>query len=358
MQQKLSNTRIAGVTILPSPLEIQQAIPMIPRGMTTVFDSRRRMTDIIHGRDKKGFLLIGGPCCADQQEPVLKFMSEFASWSRHQHVLRIGRACVVKPRTDPRDYKGPLFDHEMNGQSDLSDALAYCREMLVGIVNMGMPIGLELLDQVGLPHLADLVTFGWLGARDCLGNVSPSLLSGFSGVGGIKNPLNGDIKGAVDAMVKASLPQDFFGISQESGTCARLQTLGNGDVVLILRGTDKGPNYYQYSVEQAIEVLDSKGFTDIGVVIDVSHGNSGKDASKQFGIVKEVLAWRPVSRVGHRVVGVMVEAYLLPGKQSVPQDRNGFHVSQVTPGQSVVDDCMGIDEFKELYEYVCRAIPH
>jgi 3-deoxy-7-phosphoheptulonate synthase len=246
----------------------------------------------------------------------------------------------------------------MNGKSDLSDALAYCREMLVGIVNMGMPIGLELLDQVGLPHLADLVTFGWLGARDCLGNVSPSLLSGFSGIGGIKNPLNGDIKGAVDAMVKASLPQDFFGISQELGTCARLQTLGNGDVVLILRGTDKGPNYYQYSVEQAIEVLDSRGFTDIGVVIDVSHGNSGKDASKQFSIVKEVLAWRPVSRVGHRVVGVMVEAYLLQGKQPVPQDRNGFHVSQVTPGQSVVDDCIGIKEFKELYEYVCRSIPH
>jgi len=330
---RTDDLRIRRTRPLISPAILEEEIPIDAAAAGTVSAARRAVADIVHGRDPR-LLAIVGPCSVHDPEAVREYAGRLAplAASVAERVVIVMRVYFEKPRTTV-GWKGYINDPHLDGTFQVNTGLRGARALLKDIVGLGLPAASEFLDTTFGQYYADFVSWGAIGARTVESQVHRQLASGLSMPVGIKNRTDGNVAVAVDAVVAARRSHHFPSLTKE-GAPALLETSGNEDCHLVLRGGTR-PNHDAEAVADATGALEARGL-DAGILVDCSHGNSGKDPARQRDGVDAVLRQR---RAGNRrLVGVMLESHLVEGRQDEP----------VTYGQSITDACLGWADTERL----------
>ncbi|WP_433438482.1 3-deoxy-7-phosphoheptulonate synthase [Nonomuraea sp. CA-141351] len=337
--------RVTSFEALTAPAELRRELPLGEDKEAFVAASRRAVRDILAGDDDR-LLLIIGPCSVHDPEAALDYARRLAEATRglEDALCVVMRVYFEKPRTTI-GWKGLINDPDIDGGHDVQRGLHLARTVLLDVLGTGLPVGCEFLEPTSPQYIADAVTWGAIGARTPESQVHRQLTSGLSMPVGFKNATDGDVQVAIDGVHAAAHPQVFFGIDDE-GRAAVVSTKGNPDCHIILRGGRGGPNYDVGSVNDALALL-RKAQRPERLIVDASHGNSGKDHVRQAVVVREVAARIAEGEEG--IAGLMVESFLVPGRQE-PGPREGL-----TYGQSITDACVGWDETERLLEVLAAA---
>ena len=339
----LDGARTAAVTPLPSPALLRHDLPALQDAADAVRRGRAAAVDVLHGDDDR-LLVVVGPCSIHDDEAAREYGARLAARAAvHADDLHVVmRTYFEKPRSTV-GWKGLINDPGLDGTFDVARGLRTARALMLDLAHLGLPLGCEFLDPITPQYLADLVAWGSIGARTAASQVHRQLASGLSMPVGIKNGTDGDVAVAVDAIGAAGAPHAFMGVTQE-GLAGLITTTGNPDAHLILRGGSSGPNHDTASVADAVARLQAAGHEG-RVVVDASHGNSGKDHRRQPGVVADLAG--QVAR-GGPVAGVMIESFLAEGRQEIGPD--------MVRGRSVTDACIGWDTTVELLDELAGAV--
>ncbi|MEU1389940.1 MULTISPECIES: 3-deoxy-7-phosphoheptulonate synthase [unclassified Nonomuraea] len=341
-----SDLRITSFEPLPTPHELIGEQPLGPEREALVAASRNAVRDVLAGDDDR-LLLIVGPCSVHDPEAALDYARRLAAATRDlgDALCVVMRVYFEKPRTTI-GWKGLINDPDIDGGHDVQRGLRLARTVLLDVLDTGLPVGCEFLEPTSPQYIADAVTWGAIGARTPESQVHRQLTSGLSMPVGFKNATDGDVQVAIDGVKAAAHPQVFFGIDDE-GRAAVVSTTGNPDCHVILRGGRTGPNYDPQSIGDALALLAKAGLPE-RLIIDASHGNSGKDHVRQAAVVREVAGRLAAGEKG--VAGLMVESFLVPGRQE-PGPAEGL-----TYGQSITDACVGWEETERLLAELADAV--
>ena len=345
MHPSTDDLRILEIRELAPPAHLIREFPCEERAATTVRLGRQAGHDIIHGEDDR-MLVIVGPCSIHDPKAAREYAERLAEVRRKLKgdLEIIMRVYFEKPRTTV-GWKGLINDPDMDGSCRINHGLRVARELILDINNMEVPTGVEYLDMITPQYIADLVSWGAIGARTTESQVHRELASGLSCPVGFKNGTEENMKIAVDAIGAAEHPHSFLSVTK-GGISAIVTTAGNEDCHVILRGGTE-PNYDEASVNRVCEMLGKAGHNR-AVVIDASHANSHKKHMEQINVVGDIC--RRVSDGERRIVGVMIESNLVEGRQDICLDK------PMTYGQSVTDACIGWDDTVMLLEKLARAV--
>src|SRR5215212_5504806 len=341
-----SNLRIAGIRPLVPPAILVEQLPLPAEGAVTVHRTRQEVSRIVRGADDR-LIVVVGPCSIHDPGAALDYARRLAPLATElAGELRIVmRVYFEKPRTTV-GWKGLINDPHLDDSFAVNEGLHLARQLLLDVVALGLPAGCEFLDPISPQFIADAVTWGAIGARTTESQVHRNLASGLSMPVGFKNGTGGDVQMAIDALHAAAYPHQFMSVTEE-GLAAIVVTRGNRDTHLILRGGRSGPNYDAASVQGALAALQAGGLPP-RVMIDASHGNSGKDYRRQPGVVCVVAEQVAAGQPG--IIGVMLESFLVDGRQEL-SDRG-----QLTLGQSITDACMGWEMTVPLLRELAAAV--
>ncbi|MFE6736398.1 3-deoxy-7-phosphoheptulonate synthase [Microbacterium sp. NPDC057650] len=346
-----SDLHVAGFTRIPTPAEVGAEHPAGDDASALVARTRQDVRAIMSGEDDR-LLVVVGPCSIHDPDAGLEYASRLVRESERlgDDLLIVMRTYFEKPRTTV-GWKGLINDPHLDGSHDIAAGLRQARGFLRDVVALGMPCATEFLEMISPQYIADLVTWGAIGARTTESQLHRQLASGLSMPIGFKNGTDGGLQVALDAAVAASAPQAFLGIDAE-GRASLVTTTGNPDTSVILRGGADGPNYGQDHVERAAQRLAAAGACD-RLIIDASHGNSGKDHLRQAVVVSELAA--QIAEDGRSIAGVMMESNLVAGAQKLDVAAGS---AGLVRGQSVTDACMGwditVEALEQLAAGVCR----
>ena len=326
-----SNLRIAGIRPLVPPAILMEQLPLPAEGAELVQRTRREIARILSGEDDR-LVVVVGPCSIHDPAAALEYARRLAELSTElEGELRIVmRAYFEKPRTTV-GWKGLINDPHLNGSFAVNEGLHLARQFVLDVVALGLPAGCEFLDPISPQFFADSVSWAAIGARTAESQVHRNLTSGLSMPVGVKNGTSGDVVVAIDALSAAAYPHQFMSVT-EQGLAAIVETRGNRDTHLILRGGASGTNFDAESVQATLAALRKRSMP-ARVMIDASHGNSSKDYRRQpevVGVVGEQIA---AGELG--IIGMMLESFLVDGRQEVGDG------SGLVEGQSVTDACMG-----------------
>ena len=340
------DARIAGYERLISPAALLDELPLSEEAAASVKRSRHEVRAVLDGSDDR-LLMVAGPCSVHDPAAALDYAGRLAALRdrHHDDLLVVMRVYFEKPRT-VTGWKGLINDPGMDGRHDVHSGLRVARQLLLDIVTLGLPVGCEWLDLVTPQYIADAVAWGAIGARTTESQVHRQLASGLSMPVGFKNGTDGDIQVAVDACRAAAAHHTFFGATP-LGTVALVETTGNPDTHVVLRGGRAGPNYGASHVSKALDMVAAAGLPR-RLMVDTSHGNSWKDHRRQ-PLVAAALADQIAS--GERgLTGVMVESFLREGRQEPGNP------ATLTYGQSVTDACMDIGTTAEVLRGLATAV--
>lgn len=340
----LDEHRTTRISPLLSPALLRHELPIDDGVAATVTRSRADVVDILDGRDDR-LLVVVGPCSIHDPAAALDYAHRLAAHaSRVSGELRIVmRTYFEKPRSTV-GWKGLINDPALDGTFDVNTGLRAARRLLLEVNALGLPVGCEFLDPITPQYLADVVTWGSIGARTAASQVHRQLCSGLSMPVGIKNATDGDVQVAVDGVRAAAASHVFMGINPD-GLAALITTAGNPDCHVILRGGSSGPNHDAASVAGALGRMRDGGLPE-RVIVDASHGNSGKDHVRQADVAREVAARIAAGERG--VAGLMLESFLLAGRQELGED--------MAYGQSVTDACMSWDTTADVLDELAAAV--
>jgi 3-deoxy-7-phosphoheptulonate synthase len=340
------DTHITGYEPLLSPAALLDELPLSGAPLDTVERTRAEVRALLDDSDDR-LLVIAGPCSVHDPVAALDYAGRLRAL-RDQHrrdLLIVMRVYFEKPRT-VTGWKGLINDPDMDGGHDVHRGLRTARRLLLDIVGLGLPVGCEWLDPITPQYIADAVTWGAIGARTTESQVHRQLASGLSMPVGFKNGTDGDVQVAVDACRASAAGHTFFGVT-ENGAAAVVTTAGNPDTHVILRGGRGGPNYEPSHVAKALDLITAAGLPR-RLMVDASHGNSGKDHRRQ-PVVTASLA-EQVAAGERGLTGVMLESFLREGRQQPGPP------ASLTYGQSVTDACMDIDTTAAVLERLAAAV--
>lgn len=336
----MSDCRILSVTPMPKLSELKRRIPLSQEVFERVVQpARQQICDILTGEDDRKIVIVG-PCSIHSISEALEYAEKLKELIPQvsDRFCIVMRACLDKPRTG-LGWPGYFFDPDLNGSRNAHIGRENGRKLLIDIVNMGIPVGLELLDANACQVVDECVSYWWIGARTVRSQRLREIASGLSSAVGFKNPIDGDISGAVEAIETARHDAAFLALNHKDVECL-YRTLGNQFGHLILRGSKEGANYDQASVANAVRRLAHRGLPT-QMLIDVSHGNSKKDYRRQREVIDDVIS-RLCAGEQH-IAGFLYESYLEEGSQCVPKD-----LSELKPRISVTDGCDSWDTTREV----------
>ena len=345
MKYQTDDLRIKEIKELQPPAKLLGDFPIAEKAAQTVFETRQAIHRILHGADDR-LLVIMGPCsihdvkAAKEYAARLKEVKERAA----ADLLILMRVYFEKPRTTV-GWKGLINDPNLDGSFQINEGLRVGRQLLLELNQSGMPAGCEFLDMITPQYIADLVSWGAIGARTTESQVHRELASGLSCPVGFKNGTDGNVRIAMDAIRAAQAPHHFLSVTKD-GHSAIVSTLGNEDCHIILRG-GKQPNYDAANVNATAKSLAESGIA-ARIMIDCSHGNSGKEPANQVKVGHDVAA--QVSLGDSRIFGVMVESHLKAGRQDLVPGK------QLVYGQSITDACVRWEDTRSLIDILAAAV--
>ena len=331
MASRIKNLNVASISPLDPPSEYLAEIPITREVEELVVRSRQEIADIVSGDDDR-LLVITGPCSIHDEAAGREYAERLATLASEvsDNVMVVMRVYFEKPRTTV-GWKGLINDPNLDGTCNMAEGLRRARQFLMGVCEIGLPCATEFLDPFTPQYIADLISWGAIGARTAESQTHRQLASGLSMPIGFKNGTGGSIQLAVDGMIAASAQHAFLGID-DAGAAAVVQTSGNDSCHIVLRGGSDGPNYDAEHVAVAQKALQNSGMAP-NLVVDCSHANCDKDHTKQPVAFRDVLTQRVDGNRG--IVGVMLESHLNAGNQSLNGDRTTLKY-----GVSITDPCV------------------
>jgi len=340
----LDDRRIARMSPLLSPSMLRHEFPVDDAVATTVTTARAEIVDILDGRDDR-LVVVVGPCSIHDPEAALDYAQRLAKHAAtlDKDLRVVMRTYFEKPRTTV-GWKGLINDPDLRGTFEVNKGLRIARRLLLDVSALGLPVGCEFLDPITPQFIADVVSWGAIGARTAESQVHRQLCSGLSMPVGIKNATSGDVGGAIDGIRAASVSHVFMGINAD-GLAALVTTTGNSDCHVILRGGATGPNYSAGDVAATLDKLREAGLAE-RLIVDASHGNSGKDHKRQPGVVRDIAGRIAAGERG--IVGLMMESFLVAGRQDLGPD--------MVRGQSITDACLDWDTTAVLLDELAAAV--
>lgn len=324
-----TDLRVLRMEPLPTPREVREELPLPAEAAELVSRSRQQTQEVLRGTDDR-LLVVVGPCSVHDPVAAVDYAHRLAEQARRleDDLLVVMRVYFEKPRTTT-GWKGLINDPDLDGTYDIPRGLRLGRRVLLDVLDAGVPAGCEFLETTTPQYLADTVTYGAIGARTVESQVHRQLVSGLSMPVGLKNGSDGDVQVAVDACVASAASQTFLGVDAD-GRAALVETVGNPDAHVILRGGRTAPNHDAASVAAA-GARQARAGLDRRLVVDASHGNSRKDHVRQAEVAREIGAQ---VAAGEQIVGgVMLESFLVEGRQEPAP-------TGLVYGQSVTDACM------------------
>jgi len=344
----INDCRIDELRPLITPRVLCGELPLSHRMQNTVLTGRQAVAAILEGSDDR-LLLIAGPCSVHDPAAALDYATRLAALASRfeSDLFVVMRVYFEKPRTT-LGWKGLINDPDLDGSFRVNEGLGAARALLRVVLALDLPVGCEFLDPITPQYIADAVSWGAIGARTSQSQIHRQLASGLSMPVGFKNSTEGDVQGAVDSIAAAASAQVFPSVTQD-GQVAIVSTCGNSECHLVLRGGAAGPNYDEKGVHDAQSRLARAG-VPMRLVVDASHGNSGKDHRRQSLVVAEIAS--RLAAGDDAVAGLMLESFLLPGRQDITLGR----ADELTYGQSITDPCIGWAETAELVETLAEAV--
>ncbi|WP_350447667.1 3-deoxy-7-phosphoheptulonate synthase [Pseudomonas solani] len=316
---------------LPTPAELRQRLPLHDALARQVRAQRDAVRAVLDGDDPR-LLVVVGPCSIHDPESALDYARRLAALAPEvsDQLLLVMRAYVEKPRTTV-GWKGLVYDPHLDGSGDMAAGLALSRRLMLQMIELGLPVATELLQPLAAGYFDDLLGWAAIGARTSESQVHREMVSGLDLPVGFKNGTDGSLGIATDAMRSAAHAHQHLGIDDQ-GRPALVQTAGNADTHLVLRGGHQGPNHDAASVAVARAGLEKLGIAP-RIMVDCSHANSGKDPLRQPAVLADVIDQRLAGQDALR--GVMIESHLFDGAQSLSCD--------LSYGVSITDGCLGWD---------------
>jgi 3-deoxy-7-phosphoheptulonate synthase len=346
MLNPTDDVRIKDLRPLLPPAILMEEIPAGAEACRVVEQGRRDAAAILSGADDR-LLVVVGPCSI--HDPVAGL--EYARRLRAVAEQYRGELCIVmrvyfeKPRSII-GWKGLINDPHLDGSYAINEGLRIARRFLLDVVQLGLPAGTEFLDPITPQFIADLVSWGAIGARTVESQVHRELASGLSMPVGFKNGTGGTVNIAVDAIRSSAHPHHFLSVTKQ-GVSAIVSTSGNRECHLILRGGSTGPNYSAQHVAEAVGMLSKHGLAP-RVMVDCSHANSGKSHEKQPVALASIA--EQLETGGQGIFGVMLESFLLDGRQDhEPGCKLEF-------GKSITDACMSWERTEPLFAQLANAV--
>lgn len=344
MSVTTDDLRIQETQELISPEGLIDDLPVSETVSDTVSIARRTIHSILTGEDDR-LLAVVGPCSIHDPKSAIEYGERLKKLSDEvsDDVFIVMRVYFEKPRTTV-GWKGLINDPDLDNSFQINKGLHLARQLLLDLGELGLPCGTEYLDLISPQYVADLISWGAIGARTTESQTHRELSSGLSCPVGFKNATDGDIQIAIDAIKSASQPHHFLSVTK-GGRSAIFKTAGNADCHIILRG-GKHPNYDMFSVDDASAMLE-KGGLPVRIMIDASHSNSRKIPARQIDVVHDIAT--QVSRGNQGIFGVMIESHLLEGRQDVED------VNSLTYGQSITDPCICWDDTEQVMKSLAKA---
>lgn len=345
MPQPTSDLRIRAQKPLIAPVVLADELPLSDAGADLVTQTRREAATIMTGGDDR-LLVVIGPCSI--HDPPAAF--EYAERLRDMAALYRGELLVVmrvyfeKPRT-VFGWKGLINDPFLDGSFHINAGLRLARKLMLQIVNSGVPVATEFLDTTLGQYYADLVAWGAIGARTVESQVHRELASGLSMPVGFKNRPDGDVQVAIDAIRAARHPHWFPSLTRE-GTPAIMGTTGNEHAHLVLRGGSHGTNYAAETIRAVTELLRQNALPPY-LMVDCSHGNSGKDPARQPAVAADIAA--QISAGERALAAVMLESNLLDGMQD-------YAAKPLVYGRSITDACLAWEQTVPVLASLAAAV--
>lgn len=321
---------------LPGTRELKTQLPL-SSGLSAQVDAHRRaVRAILHGEDSR-LLVVVGPCSIHDPQSALEYagrLSELAADVSDQ-MLIVMRAYVEKPRTTV-GWKGLAYDPHLDGSDDMLAGLTLSRRLMLDMIAMGLPIATELLQPMAAGYFDDLLSWAAIGARTTESQIHREMVSGLPLAVGFKNGTDGGTGVATDAIRSAAHGHRHFGLDSH-GHPAIIESLGNPDTHLVLRGGHSGPNYDRDSIARARAAL-TRVNIKAGIMVDCSHANSGKDPLRQPHVFNDVLEQRLGGDTS--LIGMMLESHLFEGCQALG--------GPLQYGVSITDGCLGWPATEQL----------
>jgi len=338
---RTSNLRVRALTPIIAPNDLKQVFPLGERGAEFVTHARESVTNILHNRDAR-LMAVVGPCSIHDPKAALDYAGRLARLSREieDQILVVMRAYFEKPRTTI-GWKGLINDPELTGTHQISKGLGVARGLLCAITDLGLPIAGEMLDPITPHYLADLISWGAIGARTTESQTHREMASGLSFPIGFKNGTDGNLQIAIDAMKAALHPHSFIGINNE-GRSSIVSTLGNKDVHIVLRGGNDRPNYSADDIRRTEELLAQSGLLQ-SIMVDCSHANSEKDHTRQEAVLTSVL--EQLQSGSNTISSVMIESFLEDGNQPLGD------ATRLQYGLSITDKCVGWETTERMLRH-------
>lgn len=345
MSYNTDDIRIHEIKELSPPSHLMREFPATSDVSNVVYNARQAIHKVLQGEDDRLVVVIG-PCSIHDTKAALEYADKLKVLrDKYQGDLEIVmRVYFEKPRTTV-GWKGLINDPDLDNSYNINKGLRMARELLLTINAKGLPAGCEYLDMITPQYIADLVSWGAIGARTTESQVHRELASGLSCPVGFKNGTDGNTRIAIDAIKAASQPHHFLSVTK-GGHSAIVKTLGNKDCHIILRG-GKAPNYQAEFVEAASVDLEKAGVKP-RIMIDSSHANSSKKPENQPQVLEDVA--QQMEAGDQRIFGVMIESHLVAGRQDQVEGQ------ALTYGQSITDGCIGWDTTEQVLERLAQAV--
>ena len=301
----------------------------------------------LHGEDDR-LIVIVGPCSIHDPKAALEYAKKLAvlreKYNEQLHIVM--RVYFEKPRTSI-GWKGLINDPDLTGKFNINEGLRVARHLLLELAELGVPAATEFLDLISPQYIADLISWGAIGARTTESQAHRELSSGISCPIGFKNGTYGNLDIAINAIQSASHSHHFLSVTKE-GHSAIFKTMGNNDCHIILRG-GKRPNYDEVSVLEAVEQLEKVGLKPT-LMIDFSHANSYKNFRNQPKVAKSIAI--QIANGVKAISGVMIESHLIEGNQNAEK----INKEDLTYGQSITDACIGWDDTEKVIKELSDAV--
>jgi len=341
----IDDLRIREILELTPPSHLLREFPVSDAVAATTANARQAIHRILHRMDDRVVVVIG-PCSIHDPKAALDYARRLVEQRRRfaNGLEVVMRVYFEKPRTTV-GWKGLINDPLLDGSFEINRGLRLARELLLEINSLGLPAGVEFLDMITPQYIADLVSWGAIGARTTESQIHRELASGLSCPVGFKNGTDGNLGIALDAIRSASQPHHFLSVTK-GGHSAIVHTMGNEDCHAILRG-GKVPNYDAASIEAAARQSAAANVA-CRLMIDASHGNSQKKPENQIRVVHDVAG--QIAGGDDRIFGMMIESHLVAGRQDLVAGK------PLTYGQSITDACIAWDDSVGLLEALDLAV--
>lgn len=333
---------------VPTPARLAARFPLSPRAASDIASFREQAIELVQGVRSDRLLAVVGPCSIHDPRAALDYAARLLPIAQRyeRELFVVMRVYLEKPRSSV-GWKGLISDPHLDGSCDIGRGLSVARELMTQIAELGLPIATELLDGNLTPYFVDLVSWAAIGARTTESQPHRELASSLAFPVGFKNGTDGRIEGALGGMRSAAQPHRRLAPNAR-GRLVSSQSQGNPHCHLTLRGGVDGPNYAAEHVERA-----SRAAREVGlpgrVLIDCSHGNSGKCHENQVKVASDVA--RQVAAGSGRVLGVMIESQLVAGRQNPTCDAAALRY-----GQSITDACVDLATTERMLEELACAV--